>query len=246
MNTNVFQDPTTSQTQKIGFNTISAQTGLEPSPMLSPLLKPDHLTFESPIERRSSVNISLTNTSDNHSMISKPSVLTLDMAVFSDILVNRNVHSIFNTISGDSNNDEWFFSNVNNSFEGPFSSFDMDEKFKAKILNENTWIKNAMYAEPMPLTRFVGKYYKRLVAAKQLSCNKSTTISRRSVNVLKDSFNRSRANPKDVKNVNREDRVTSTLTRPNLYFLKENDQENSSDDEEDVVVSRTRSYTMVS
>lgn len=185
-------------------------------------------------------NSSLTQTVSHCSRLSR---VTMDMAVYKDILVGREGHNIFSSMDHDIHPTKWFYINNSNSVEGPLDSFEMDKLFKDLSFTEITKVRRKDEEDFFSVKRLVRKYYKSVQICKLENAHRASNLSGKIVRFRKGTMTSTKKfKPENLEISGRDERVTSTLSRPQLVFI--NKATNSSDDDGDQFVSRVRSQTM--
>lgn len=177
------------------------------------------------------------------SQCSKLSRITMDMAVYRGIFINRDTHNIFSYIDEDINISQWFYISSSGDVKGPFDSFEMDSKFKDLTINDITKLKRDCDDDYFPLSRLVKRYYRNVLAYKHTDPQRASNLSNKMIRFRKGTITSSkRFKPERLEINGREERVVSALPRPTLVFL--NNAVNSSDDDSEPCTSRVRSQTL--
>ena len=174
----------------------------------------------------------------SQSFNSEFSQITLNKSAYDKIAKNPHQHDIFLDIDkDDSQTRKWFIRERSNKIKGPFTGIQMNDLFKLGHLIPDSYVRDDLSVEFFPLKLIVRKYYKMMVAEgldvkSKTKKEKKEGMKRGSCFVFKQNMNLE----------TRKQRVLSQEVRPNLYFL-DNIAEEESGSEDEVIVTRNRSYT---
>lgn len=172
---------------------------------------------------------------------SRLSTITVNAEVFRNILANRDSHNIFSSMDEDVDCSRWFYQSGSNEVEGPFDSFEMDNRFKEFKVNEDSKIKREGEEEFVSLVRLIKRYYTNVVAY-QDKARMSKASSRGGRTHQRPLKSPKKQRPEVLIIYGRDDRVVSAVPRPQLAFFNPTIEHN--DEEEEQLVSRARSQTL--
>ena len=177
--------------------------------------------------------------------VSYLSYVTMNVILYRSIFEECSKHSIFTSLDNNSKTKKYFFLSSNNDINGPFSSLEMDNKFKDSRFDNTTAIRTNEDNSYISLSQYVKKYFYRMLANKTNKIQNESpiiNISDRLKNTMfknNKSFERNTSKPE-----NRENRLVTTLPHHNLFFL--NEVSNSETETENGnTISRARSLTLV-
>lgn len=168
--------------------------------------------------------------------------------IFKDIMGKREAHSVFSELENQSGEEQskWYFiDDRDRSIRGPFSSGEMDDRFRLKQINERTKVKKRDDDDYYFFGRLVKRYYKRILSQQCDIETKNTGLSSK-VFRFKKGVALSRKKGLGLENFatkNREERVISEIPRPNFLHLKDMLPEES-DEEDESCYKRIRSNTI--
>lgn len=188
---------------------------------------------------------SICNSSFNPAMsqCSRLSRVTVDAAVYKLIFTEREQHNVFGS-TAEPFKAQKFFLIIGGEMDGPFDSSEMDFMFKTHKLEESSKIRQGVEGEFIPLSRCVKRYYCSVLAPKQNTQTPFADISNRQTRFRKTTLNSVQApKPQRYEQIQRETRVVSALPRPQLNASPQ-PSESESSEEDEAIVSRTRSQTL--
>ena len=139
---------------------------------------------------------------------------------------------------------KWYIKFQTGIIEGPFDTYEMDEKFQSFKINEKTKIKMKEEDYYYYLGKYVKRYYKMKLEDKLDLKKAKNKISKKISNFRKGKFIFKKN--QDIEEFTphiREERILSSAVRPKLIFLGDMLPENS-DEEEEHCYSRLRANTM--
>lgn len=213
-----------------------------PSLFTEPVLQPSN--FEQQFSESSNSSEEIRNRSESHpqSLCSEFSQITLNKAAFDEILKNRKSHNVFIVLSDTKEDDKvWNYKDKDGAVKGSFTGQQMNDYFQLNKLEFRTLIQHKSHSEDyLPLGSYVKRYYKRIAAEKSKPVHHKQIDSKTSTHVHKQRH--SLVVDQTIEPLmTRNKRVLSQAVQPNLYFLGNIEEEQDSEDE--VLVTRVRSYT---
>lgn len=180
------------------------------------------------------------------SFCSKLSRVTMDKIILQDVMKRRGGHALFVSLEKeDPKEKKWYYiDDLNGSINGPFNSYDMDERFQLHKLNERTRVKTKEEDDYYTFSKMIQRYYKN-VLVEQLELEKAPSKLSNKVIMFKKGTtlpNNKRAR-ENFETTNREERVVSMIPRPTFLHLKDMLPADS-DEEEESCYQRMRANTL--
>ena len=192
-------------------------------------------------KKKNSKNSSINETV---SFCSKLSRIKIDRVLYKEILNKRQDHSIFLDLEEENPIiKKWYYINLDEIIEGPYNSFEMNNFYVKKKINERTKIKRSTLDDDyFFLSRYVKRYFKKILEKKLNLEKDKRKISNKIQRFRKGKIEFKKYFTEETEffeAYNREERTHSLLSKPNLVYLVED----LVDDEDDNCFTRVRAST---
>lgn len=199
-----------------------------PEFMSSDLLPPEfilqeHLEFEDIIEEASIVSNDIgTSIAETLTFCSNFSRIDTLRVLYKEVFQKRARHTPFCKIieNSDEKQDWYYIEDRGEQIFGPFSTEDMDQRFKWGVLREKTRVKTKFDDEYKAVGSYIKRYVTKLISDREEREKTPKKISNKIAKFRKGEELSQQNSPAEVfERRNREERVFSHMVRPNLIEI---------------------------